>query len=300
MKASTLTLTGALGLIPKVLFQRYGGSTNYTFAIAKANAILQDIEKEFDSDYYKKEYPLIIQDGITDYDVNENIRKVRGVYEVPAGWVIPDKRHTVSVDFLDTRLRLKHVPVANTTDDFSGTVTGNFAGNLAKFEDTVNLGSPVTSNKYKSALCRYTDISTGLTHNRIIASNDPTDDSITLNGNLPALPAASDTFDVITNYFIIEALDYITRVTDETAALPIPIDWEELVQAGLRFYYDKQTDQESNQTRSSGAEYSRLLKKASADEKRKQGDYPKQVPRDIPNFNKHDATTRFGPHSTSF
>lgn len=298
MKATSLTLAAALDLIPKVLQQRY--AQTYTFAKAVANDILQDMEKEFDSEYYKNEYPLIIIDGVTDYTLSEDIRKFRGLYEVPADWVIPDKKNPISVDLIGTRLRLLHTPVANDDEDLSGTVTGFDVTSKVKFEDTDNLGTDKTDNQYRSALTQYTVTATGLIYSRINISNDTSDSTVTMNGDLPALPAVGDTYNILHNYYIIEALDYIQRVTDETAVLPIAQDWDALFRAGLRFYYDKQTDQESNKSKISGAEYSRLLLKAGSDEKRKQGDYPKPIPRDFPDFNKHDSSTRFGPHGTTF
>lgn len=306
MLASTQTLAAALGLIPKVLFMRYGGANDYTFGKAKANAVIQDMEKEFDSDYYKREYPLIILDGVTDYEIPTTIRKFRGLYEVPADWVIPDKEHPISVELIETRLRLLHTPVVNNDQDIlNKEVDGAFpVGSKNGFYDTSELGPPKTDNQFRSALCRYTVGATGITHSRIIISNDPANAAVTLNGDLPAAPVtpngSADNYSIYHNYYVIEALDYITRVTNENNALPIAQDWEELFVAGLRFYYEKQTDQESSNYRDASFEYNRLLKKAAADEKRKQGTHPKPKPRDIPDFNKHDSSTRFGPHSTTF
>lgn len=280
MKNSSLTLAGALNLIPKVLFQRYGGTGNYAFAIAKANAIFQDIEKEFDSEYYLREHPLVLVDGMTDYTIPTTIRKVQGIYDVPNGWVVPDTLNPINVSFFGDKIRLKHTPIVDSSADFTGTISGVTSKN--KFASASF--AALTDNSLKSSLCQFYDLSTTLTHNRIILSNASS--SIVLNGELPELPVAgSDTYKIYRNYFLIKALDYIPRLTSESTVLPIPIDWEELFQAGLRFYYDKQTDQESVQSRVSGQEYSRLLKKASSDEKKKQGEYPMVMPRDIPDFN---------------
>jgi hypothetical protein len=248
--------------------------------MAKANAILQDIEKEFDSEYYLREHPLVLIDGITDYTLPSAIRKVNGVYDVPAGWVTPDTLNPVNVSFFGDKIRLKHTPIVDSTNDFSGAISA--VTNKRQFS-SISFAA-YTDNALRSSLCQFYDFSTSTTHNRVIVSN--TGSTIVLNGELPELPVVGvDSYQIYRNYFLVKALDYIPRITSESALLPIPIDWEELFQAGLRFYYDKQTDQESVQSRVSGQEYSRLLKKASSDEKKKQGEYPMAVPRDIPDFN---------------
>lgn len=291
MKASTLTLTQAVSLIPKILAQRY--SQNTVFQMAKANAILQDIEKQFDAEYYKAEYPLILLDGITDYTPNANIRKIRGIHEVYPGHVVPDMDNIVQFEIIGERIRLKKEPVVNDDTDISSTITS--VTSKSKFHDTVELAS-LDENSLRSALCAFTDLSTGLTHHLLVAGNDPADDSISLNGEFPALPAALDTYKVYKNYYMINAYRYINRVTNPATALDILQDWEELFCAGLRFYYDKQSDEQSKNTVVSSNEYARLLKKAASDENRKFGSMPFIKPRTIPNLNLHGQNSSFNGH----
>ena len=297
MKASSLTLTLALGLIPKVTRQRYSDTL---FGIPKANAILQDIEKKVDAEYYKEEKGLILVDEVQDYVLPDDVRLVRGVYEVPAGKLVPDKSNNIPFEMVGhNRLRLSRAPVvSDTSDDFSGTATGNAGDNFSLY-DTVELVAPLEENSLKSALVVINLLLTNQISHRIIKSNDPVNNKLEISGEFPVATREFDTYNVYHNYFLMDVMRYITRVSDVADTIDIPQDWEELFVAGLRYYYEKQTDMESSQYRIASEEYGRLLREMASDEKRKVGTHPSQVPRAIPDFNNHTddrSYNRYYPH----
>lgn len=280
MKASTIALSGLLNLLPKILRQRYDDTL---FGVPKGNSVIGDIEKKCDAEDYKGEYPLILLDGITDYVYNTAIRHFRGIYQVAADAIIPDRGNPITFEIIGKALRLAKEPLVDDTDDISSTVTGPVGAALDRFEDDVaGVLDDLSDNELRSSICKYTRLADNSVVYRTVAGNDASSTYVLLNGELPVLPAVGDTYEIIWNYYLIDAVNYITRLAAITDTVDIPQDWEELFVCGLRYYYEKQADQASNGTTLAKAAYNEQIKMFQADEFRKIGAQPKPVPRDIP------------------
>lgn len=287
MIASTQTLTNFLDNLPRTLRGRYSAN-NDAFGITRANHILSQIQKEIDSDFYRGHFPLILSDGITWYEkssIDSSIRKILGIYEVPPDGVNPDMSNPVPFRDKGTHLELRNIPVVDTDDDFTGTVTAASGALLDRFIDTGSATlAALDDDKLRSTLCGYTDASLGTTTYFVVAGNDSSEGIISLNGNVAELPVAGDTYSITYNYFMVFAKRYITRVSGLSTAIDIPQDWEELFELGLRWKFAMQTEENDKDVGAALKAYNTELMRVKGDEQRKHGDNPNISPRDIPSI----------------
>jgi|GEM_PF-6815042 len=247
MQWSSLTLNDVIKGLPKRL-QHYDAAV---FGKQVANGILSDIEKLCDPDFLVKQSALFLQDGVTDYaSPDSSLRKIRGIFAVNDGEVIPNREDPVDYSEMGKTIRLLSVPTLSAVDDILGVVDAGGPSSLVKvFDNTAGILDVLEDNILRGRLCSLTHTGTSVVENRIITGNDPAAFTISLNGNLDALALGGDTYTVTYNYLIIEFSRYLTRFTALTDVLDLPMDFEKAFRSGVIYYYYLQADEESDETK---------------------------------------------------
>lgn len=283
MKASVLTLDGARNFIPAALRQRYSDD----FLVAIGNEVLGDIEQECDPDYFRGEFGLLLLDGITDYALDSSIRHIRGIYEVPAGDVIPDREHPFAFEVLGSKLRLKEVPIFNEDDaDITGTTPAGTYTDRTVVKDTTagKLDSALDEDELQSRLLILTHVLSGVKEYRILRGNTPDDFTADLNGELDSVQLVNDTYRVTVNFLILEHTRYLSRFTAKTSVLPLSQDFEKLLRIGLTFKYHFQADEMSREATEWQQKYQDELDRFRIDTTKPRGMAPRNRPRSLPSL----------------
>lgn len=279
-----MTLEGAQNLIPAVLRSRYSDD----FLVAVGNEVLGDIEQECDPDYFRAETPLILLEGATDYALPDSVRHVRGVYEICAGDVTPDRNHPVAIEVLGNTLRLGEPWSLSETEDISGTVAaGAPAAYNLLFDDTAGKldGTDLEDDELKSRLVTITHAApASVVEYRIALGNSVDDTTVTLNGNLLALAIAGNTYRITSNFLIIEHTRYLTRFTAKAGVLPVSQEFEKLMRIGLTYKFHFQADEMSREAKEWQTKYQDELDRFRIDTTKPRGMVPRNVPRSLPSL----------------
>lgn len=284
MKASALTPQDYVGLLPLVLARRYQSP----FAVKKLNEILSEIEQACDPDYMVGETGLLLLSGVTDYPLPAAVRHIKGLYAVPPGDVIPDRNHSIGHIIMGSKVRLDAVISLSEDEDITGTVPASPPSDLTKVYDTTagKLDSALEDDALAGRLVRVTHAG-GAVEYRILKGNTPDDHTADINGALDAQAAAGEAYLITANFLIIEHQRYLTRVTTSTyqsAALDVPQDFENLVQAGLTYKYNLQADSLSKETRKWEEEYATLMNNYKVDTTKIRGTSIRNIPRSMPSI----------------
>lgn len=281
MKHSTMTLEEARDLLPRTLRQRYSGGA---FPWKVANLILAEFEKELEDHYFIGEVALLLEAGKTDYVLPATVRKLRGIYQV----VFPQTGvpyRPAPVDFIqqEQSIRLDVMPILSEDDDITGTVPAGGPGTLdTLFDDTAGKldADTLDEDALAGRLLRVTHAG-GAVEYKLLSGNTPEDTTAEINGALAAVAAEGDTYLITANFYMMEVVKYLTRLTALEDTLPIPQDWEAAFIAYLRYYYEAQSEEGSANTSFWFREMRRQLVIIKADG-RHRGDTPKRKGRSIP------------------
>ncbi len=283
MKPSTMTLDDALGLLPRTLRQRYSGGA---FPWKAANLVLADFEKELEDHYFIGEVALLLLDGVTDYELDPVIRHLRGIYQVlPTISPTPYRMQPIKFVQQENSIRFDNTPVLSDDDDITGTVPapGSFEYDKV-FDDTVgNLDDTVLSDDgLAGRLLRVTHLDATVEW-KLLRGNTVADYTANINGALTAFAATGDSYLITANFYMMEVVKYLTKLTALTDVLPIPQDWEACFLAHLRYRYEAQSEEGSDTTGFWFREYRRELNTIKADN-RHRSDTPQKRPRSVPPF----------------
>lgn len=283
MKASAKTLQNFQELLPLVLARRY----QTPFLVQVANEVLGEIEKSCESDYLVGELGLVLRDGVTDYALDAAIRHVRGIYEVPAGAIVPDRDHPILHRVFGSTLRLDEPPTLSGDADISGTVpVGATADKTKVYDNGASKFGSYEADELAGRLVRVVHAA-GTTEYRILKGNTPASSVVDINGELAALALAGDTYLVTADFFIIEHARYLSRVTTSnynTAAVDIPQDFEDLFRVGLTYKYHLQADSMSKETQKLEEEYEALKALFRADTTKPRGTSVRNTGRSMPSL----------------
>jgi hypothetical protein len=282
VKASTQALKDVIALLPLVLAKRYDPNV---FGVAAANKILSEVEQSCDPDFFTEESGLVLLSGVTDYELPNTVRQIRGLYQVQAGDVVTDRDHPVSHSMLNNRIRLSDLPDMSSTADIVGTVPSGAPSDKTKVYDNAKLGSAVAANALLSRLIRVTHAS-GVVEYKILKGNTPSSFTADINGSLTTLAAVGDTYLITANFLIIEHTRYLNRLTpgSTTGIIDLPQDFEGLFHAGMFFRYHAQADNLSTETKFWQEEYARLTNSFMVDTTKVRGTNIQNSPRPIPSL----------------
>lgn len=284
MKASTKTLQDFRALLPLVLAGRY----QVPFAVQVGNEVLSEIEQLCDPDYLVGETGLLLLDGVTNYPLDAAIRQIRGVYEVPAGEVAPDRNHPVAHRIVGNDLRLDEAPTLSEEDDITGTVPAAPPADLAVVYDNTagKLDSALDEDELAGRLIRVTHAS-GAVEWRVLKGNTPGSYTADINGRLAAQAAQGDTYLISASYLLIEHARYLTRIaaaTYNTVAVDIPQDFENLFRVGLAYKHHLQADSLSKECKKMEEEYEFLKTSFRADTTKVRGTSIRNTGRSMPSL----------------
>lgn len=258
MKPSTMTLDDVLGLLPRTLRQRYSGGA---FPWRAGNQVLAEFEKELEDFHFIGEQGLLLEAGKTDYVLDPSIRHLRGIYQVVFGDNTPYRPAPIRFIQQGSGIRLDTTPTLSDEADVTGTVPAGGPGNrFTLFDDTAGKLDSDTWDEGALAgrLLRVTHAS-GDVEWRLLKGNTPEDNTADINGELDAVAAQGDTYLITANFYMMEVLEYLTRLTATADTLPIPQDWESCFLAGLRYYYELQSEEASPSTGEWAREWKRHL-----------------------------------------
>lgn len=256
MRWSTQTLQDVWGSLPA----RFQNAYQTPLVLTQANAVLAEIEKLCDPDFLVKETAILLKDGVTDYVYpDSSIRRVRGLFSVQPGEVVPDHDSPIPFQELGTRIRLGMTPTVSGVADITGTVDAAGPSGLSLvFDNTAGILDILDDDALTSRLCRVTHAS-GAIENRIIVGNDPAAFTIALNGDLEAAAATGDTYLVTSDYVIVEFSRYMNRFTAMATVLDLPTDYEEAFKAGLFYRAFRQIEIDGDEAKMWGKIYGGLL-----------------------------------------
>ena len=286
MKNSILTLEDAVDFLPRTLRQRYSGGG---FAWKAGNVILADFEKELEDHYFIGEVALLLTSGVTDYVLDPTIRHLRGAYQViPSIGPTPYRPQPLKFVQMENFIRFDTAPLISSDDDadITGTVQGGgpatldtlYDNTLGQFDATV-----LDDDALAGRLVRLTHTVSGAVEWKLLRGNTVADFTANVNGEFLALAVAGDTYLVTANFYMLEVVKYLTKLTALTDVLPIPTDWEACFMAHLRYRYEAQSEEGSQNTAFWYREYRRELNTIKSDN-RHRGDTPQKRPRAIPPF----------------
>jgi hypothetical protein len=283
MKNSTMTLQEAVDLLPRTLRQRYSGQA---FPWKAGNLILADFEKELEDHFFIGEVALLLLSGITDYALDPTIRHLRGIYQIlPTLSPIPYRPQPIKFIQQEDRIRFDNTPILSDDDDITGTVPVGGPGSLdTVFDNTAGKldDTDLTDGALAGRLLRVTHASTAVEW-KLLRGNTVADTTADINGALSAVAAPGDTYLITANFYMMEVVKYLTRLTSLDDVLPIPADWEACFLAHLRYRYEAQSEEGSNNTAFWFREYRRELTTVKADG-RHRSDTPVKRPRSLPPF----------------
>lgn len=286
MKYSTLTLEEAVDFLPRTLRQRYSGGA---FAWKAGNVILADFEKELEDHYFIGEVALLLESGVTDYVLDPAIRHLRGAYQViPSIGPTPYRPQPLKFIQQEQSIRFDTPPLISSDDasDITGTVPMGGPGTLdTLFDNTVGkLDTTVLDDDALAGrLVRLTHTVGGAVEWKLLRGNTVADYTANVNGAFAALAAVGDTYLITANFYMLEVVKYLTKLSAITDILPIPTDWEACFMAHLRYRYEAQSEEGSQNTAFWFREYRRELNTIKSDN-RHRGDTPQKRPRAIPPF----------------
>lgn len=283
MKASTMTLSEVLELLPRVLRQRYSGGA---FPWKAGNLVLSDFEKELEDHYFIGDVALLLAAGVTDYVLPPAVRRLRGVYQMLAdGTPTPYRPAPVKFILQENSLRLDTVPTVSSETDIEGTVPVGGPGTLdTLFDNTAGKldADTLDEDQLAGRLLIVTHADASVEY-KLLQGNTPDAFTADINGALRAVAAAADTYRITANFYMMEAVKYLTRLTSLDDVLPIPTDWEACFLAHLRYRYEAQSEEGSNTTAFWFREYRRELMNLKSDG-RHRSDTPQKRPRQLPPF----------------
>lgn len=283
MNPSVRTLGNIIDMLPLVLARRY---VKEVFGVNAANEVISEIEQLCEPDYFVGESGLLLRAGVTNYPLPSSVRQIKGLYEVPAGDVVPDKDHAIDHSLQGNTLRLAEPIALTDDDDITGTVPASPPSDLTVVYDTAKFGSTLVSeDELAGRLVKLTHAA-GTVEYRVLKGNTPDDFTADINGELAAQAAAGDTYLITSNFLIIEHTRYLSRFPSGTVAtvIDLPQDFEYLFRSGLFFKYNSQADTLSKETTFWKNEYAAQMGNFVADTTKIRGTSVRNSGRSLPSL----------------
>ena len=231
------TLNDIINRLPRVLGRRYAEP----FWVNAANKVLMDIEQKMELPRIKEEFGLILKERVTNYKIPSYVKKILGVYRVgnpntnykldEVGFTIRGQMIEIPSGFnvLDESLVDNAVIKAGSdqltilSDDFIDGIEHR----LLYYKDGENAG-------FTSMIQRY-DHQVGVTPENIAYLKRP----------LPFDVLAAENVSIHSNFLIVEYVTGFGKIADLVCDIVPDEDVQRVLEEGLRYYGETQTDEES-------------------------------------------------------
>ncbi len=228
------TLQDVLNYLPRVLSKRYSEK----FWVNAANKVLNDIEKKMRLPRVTEEFGLVLEKDITNYPIPNYVKKVLGVYKV--GHPNTSRGRANEVKW-ETRGKMIQVDDIFDAKDEITLENGLIEAGATKFK----LLSNDASDSHKNLLIVCNDGDNEGYTSMIQKVSEGTPGSYVLKRPLPFEPLAGELFNIHECFLIVEYIKGFEKVKDLVCDIVDDEDLLIVVENGLRYYGELQTDEES-------------------------------------------------------
>jgi len=301
MLLSTKTIGDLKNRIPRQLTGRYHATK---WPIDRFNEISSHLEQYCDIDYMTAQMIIPMEDKINRYKLDNKVRQVRGLYLIPSASAVafpsgtsngnylpevsPDKENTIRFDQFGNFIDIQNIPsVSDPIFTSSRLVLLDTGSTLKKLFDIEAGGSPLdtkTNLRGKGVVVTH---STGAVDHLIIADSDGTEMSLTVNGEMSAIPDLNTVYSIYNDFWVMEYAIYLPRLDVDgalTQTIDVPIDFEEVYRTGLFWHYYTQEGENKVEIDRYQKLFDEQKSRFTSDQVRFRSDNKITIPRSIPSF----------------
>jgi hypothetical protein len=232
------TLQDIINRLPKVLGRRY----SEPFWVNAANKVLLDIEQRRELPRVKEEFGLILKEKITNYKIPDYVKKVLGLY------LIGHPNTNYRLDEEDWTIRGQVIEIPDGFNVKNETLHENLVIAVSGDMTIVVTGQITGVDNYLVSVKTATDTELiGKTSMIQTSSYDDINDQTTLYLKRPLISEiqVGDTIDINQYFLNIEYVKGFTRVKDLVCDIINDEDVQRVLEEGMRYFGEIQTDEES-------------------------------------------------------